>query len=154
MVAAILKRAAAVPCFDGLRISLRPVRSYEGIAQTFKAVRLKTAGKELVAVLLIVKLVLYHAVTIAAPCGIQAHLEVAVVHVYLVEAEFHIGKHREITRAAAVVSQCHIPQLHRVVHRHHKRLFGVDIAVITEVFDVAQPVPAGVLCLVLPDRLP
>ena len=75
-----------------------------------------------------------HTVFITGTCGIEAHLEVAVIHVDVVEAEFAIGKDRESSFFPAVVAEMHVPYLHRVVHGGEKCLLGVDAAVITEVF--------------------
>ena len=95
-----------------------------------------------------------YAVGIAAARGVKAHLEVAVVHVYLVEAELAVGVYREPARPAAVFAQRQIPELYRVVHCDEKGLFGVDIAVIAEIFHVAQPAAARVFRHVAPHRLP
>ena len=70
------------------------------------------------------------------------------------EAELAVGVYREPARPAAVVAQRQIPELYRGVHCDEKGLFGVDIAVIAEIFHVAQPVAARIFRHVAPHRLP
>ena len=74
-------------------------------------------------------------------------------HVYLVEAELAVGVYREPARPAAVVAHSR-SELYRVVHCDEKGLFGMDIAVIAEIFHVSQPVAARVFRHVAPHRLP
>ena len=154
MVAALFKAPAALSAFHGQRIALCTVRADKAVAQAVKAVGGEAAGEELIAVLFIVEVMLDDPLLIPAACGIQAHLEVAVVHIYMMEAEFQIGIHRERPRPVAAVAQPYVPDLHRVVHGYKERLRGVYTAVVTEIFHVTQSVPAGVVLLRLADGLP
>ncbi len=154
VVPALLIRAGAHARFHRQRVALGAVGADEAVAQTVKAVGAEICREELIAGFLIIQIVLDHAVFIAAAGGIQAHLEVAVVHIDVVETEFQIGKNGQLPRPSGIVAQRDIPDLHRVVHGHEQRLPGVDAAVVAPVFAVAQSMAAGIMLLGLSHRLP
>ena len=154
VVAALFKTACRLPRFHNKGIALRAVRTEEAVPEAVKTVRHKIRGKELIAVLFIIKVVLDHPVLIPAARRIQAHLKVPVVHIHMMEAELQIRKDRQFPLPPAVVSQLQVPDLHRVVHGDKKRLARVDAAVVAAVVHVAQAVPAGEMLLRLAHRLP
>ena len=154
VIAAVFKAAGAFAALDCDRVALRAIGTEKAVPQAVKPVRREVRGEELIAVFFIVQFVFDDAVHIPAPGGVQAHLEILVVHCYMVEAEFGIRKHRKMPLTSAVVSQRHVPQLHGIVHRHEERLLRVDAVIIAQIPDVAQPVTAGVGRLIASDRLP
>ena len=154
VVAALLKAAGAGPALHGQGVALGPVGAEEAVPQAVKTVGLKIGGEELIAVLLVIEVVLDDAVGIAAARGVEAHLEVSVVHVHLVEAELQIGKDGQASGPSAGVSQAQIPDLHRVVHGDKEGLGGLDAAVIALIAHIAQAVAAGEMLLRLAHRLP
>ena len=154
MIAALFKGAAAHTGLHRQRIAFGAVAADKAVPQAVKAVRGKIGSKELIAALFVVEVVLDNAVLIPAAGGVQAHLEILVVHVHLMEAEFQIGEYGKMAHPARIVAQLHIPDLHGVVHGDEKLLLGVDLGVIGMIFDVAQAVTAGEMLLWLAHRLP
>ena len=154
MVPALFKAAAAFSRLHRQGISLGAVGSDELVPQALEAVRGKIGGKELITVLFIVEIMLNDPVLIPAAGGVEAHLEIFVVHVNVVEAEFQIPVHAQPPGPAGVVAQPDVPDLHRVVHGHEQGLLRLDAAVAAAVFDVAQSVAAGIMLHRLAHGLP
>ena len=154
MIAALFKRAAAHTGLHHQWIAFGAVAADKAVAQAVKAVRGKIGSKELVAVLFVVEVVFDDTVFVPAAGGVQTHLEVLVVHVHLVEAEFQIGEHGKMAHFIRIVAQLHVPDLHGVVHGDKELLLGVDACVIGVILDVAQAVTAGEMLLGLAHRLP
>ena len=154
MIAALFKRAAAHTGLHHQWIAFGAVAADKAVAQAVKAVRGKIGSKELIPVLFIVEVVLNDAVFVPAAGGVQAHLEVLVVHVHLVEAEFQIGEHGKMAHFIRIVAQLHVPDLHGVVHGDEELLLGVDVCVIGVILDIAQAVAAGEMRLWLAHGLP
>ncbi len=105
VVAALFPASAAPAGLHRNGVALRAVGTQEGVPQALKAVRLKIGGKKLIALLFVIQIVLNHAVLTAASGGVEAHLEILIVHGNLVEAEFQIGKHRNLPGPVCIVSQ-------------------------------------------------
>ena len=154
MVAALFKASAALPRLYSQGIPLRAVSADKTVPQAVKSVRLEIGGKELIAVLFIVQIMLDDPVLVTAAGCVQAHLEIAVIHIDLVEAEFQIGEYGQLPHPVCIVAQLHIPDLHRIIHRHKQGLLRIDPAVITVILTVAQTVTAGIMLLRLSHRLP
>lgn len=85
--------------------------------------------------------------------GVGLSADFAVVHVDVMEAEFQIGVNGKSSWAVCVITQGNIPDRHRIVYGDKELLFGMNAAIITEVFDVAQAVTAAVKFLGLVHRL-
>ena len=92
VVSALLAGNGAYACLDRKRVPFCAVRAEKAVAQAGIAVGREIGRKELIAGLLIIQIVFDHAVRVPAAGGVEAHLEVLVVHLDLMEAEFQIGK--------------------------------------------------------------
>ena len=154
VVPAVFEGAFAPAALHGLGISLRAVATDERISKTVETVRMEVGGEELVSVLLIVEVVFDDPVLVPAAGGVQAHLEILVVHGHVVEAELRVGVDGQSPRPIAHVLQSHVPDLHRVVHGHEQGLGGVDTPIGAQILHVPQPVSAGEMLLWLAHRLP
>ena len=154
MVSALLKAPVHFSVFHGSRIALGPVRPDKTVPQAVKSIGLAFRREELEAVFFIVQLILDDALFKTASRCIEAHLEVAVIHIDLMETEFRIWEDRQVSRPTAVVAQAQIPDLHRFIHRDKQSLFGTDSAVVTQILHIAQTMPAGEVFLRLAHRLP
>ena len=154
VVAALLLAAAAFPGLYGQGVPLGAVGADELVPQALEAVGSKVCREELIAVLFVVQVVLDDPVLVPASGGVEAHLEVLIVHVDVVEAELQIAVYAQPPGTAGVVAQADVPDLHRVVHGHEQGLLRLDAAVVAEVFDVAQSVAAGIVLLGLAHGLP
>ena len=110
VIAALPGGAGAFARFHSLGVPLRAVVAQESVPAAVEAVRGKVRGKELEAVLLIIEVLLNDTVGVPAAGGIEAHLEVLVVHGHLMEAEFQIGKYGEVPFFAGIVAQAHVPE--------------------------------------------
>ena len=154
MVAALFKALLTNSALHRNRVSLRAVGADKGIPQAVIPVRVKIRREELVALFFIVKVMLDDAAVIPAAGCIQAHLEVAVVHIHLMEAELQIGIDRETAWSFIIIAKGDIPDLHRIVHGHKKSLSCINAAIVAVIFHIAQAVPAGVMLLRLAHRLP
>ena len=156
VVAAELRAAGASAALHRERVALRTIRADERVPQAVVTIRLEVRGEELIPVLFIIQVVLNHAVLISRARRIEAHLEVAVIHIDLVEGKLAVRICRKIPHAVAVVADNYVPDLHRVILGDKQRLLHVDAAVVTQVLTIGKPVAANVLRLVegFPDRLP
>ena len=154
VVAALPEGAGALARLHDLGIPLGAVIPQEGIPAAVEAVRGEVSGEELEAVLFIIEVLFDNAVFIPAAGGIEAHLEILVVHRDLVEAEFQIGKYGQIPLFSGIVAQPHVPDLHRVVNGRKQGLLGIDAGVVAEVLAVAEAVAAGIVLLGLAHGLP
>ena len=154
VVAALPEGAGALACLHGPGIPLGAVIPQEGIPAAVEAVRGEVSGEELEAVLFIIEVLFDNAVFIPAAGGIEAHLEILVVHGDLVEAEFQIGKYGQIPLFSGIVAQPHVPNLHRVVNGRKQGLLGIDAGVVAKILAVAQAVAAGIVLLGLAHGLP
>ena len=154
VVPAIFKGAFAPAALHGLGISLRAVAADERISKTVESVRMEVGGEELVSVLLVVEVVFDDPVLVPAAGGVQAHLEILVVHGHVVEAELRVGIDGQSPGPIAHVFQSHVPYLHWVVHGHEQGLGGVDAPIGAQILHVSQPVSAGEMLLWLAHRLP
>ena len=131
--------AGALACLHGLGIPLSAVIPQEGIPAAVEAVRGEVSGEELEAILFIIEVLFDDTVFIPAAGGIEAHLEILVVHGNLVEAEFQIGKYGQIPLFSGIVAQPHVPNLHRVVNGRKQGLLGIDAGVVAKILAVATP---------------
>ncbi len=154
VVAALFEAALALAGLHSQRIALGAVGPDEGVPQGVEAVGLEAPSEELIAVFFVVQVMLNDAILIAAAGGVQAHLEVLVIHRHMVEAELQIGVNGQMAGLAVSVAQLHIPDFHGIVHGHKQGLLGVNIAVVAVILHIAQAVTAGVVLLGLGHRLP
>ena len=154
VVASLFEAAAAFSRLHRHGISFRAVSPQEAVPAAVEAIRRKVGGEELIALFLIVEVVFNDAVLIPAAGGIQAHLEILIVHGDLMEAELQVGKHGKPPHPVRIVAQSHLPDLHRVVHGHKQGLPGVDAGIVAVVLAVAQTVTAGIVLLGLANGLP
>ena len=96
MVSALLAGNFTYACLNRERIALRAVRAEKAVTQTGVTVRGKIGRKKLESIFFIIQIVFDYADFISASGGVETHLEVLVIHLNLVEAEFQIGKDGQI----------------------------------------------------------
>ena len=127
------------------RIPLRAVVADEGFPHAVVAVRDKVPRKELPGVGLIVELAQHRVVLIVGTGGIQAHLEVLVIHIYFMEGKLHIAVHAEAPFPAGIVPDPDVKDFHRVFisgfPRNKQDLLRADVLVIALEAGIAQAVP-------------
>ena len=140
VVAAVFKAAGACAALYRDRVALGAVGAEKAVTQTVKPVRREVRSEKLVAVFFIMQLIFDNAVNVPAPGGVQAHLEILVIHRHMVEAEFGIGEHGEMPLTPAVVSQRDVPELHGIIHRHKQCLLCVDAVIVAQIPDIPQSV--------------
>src|SRR5690554_3091453 len=73
-------------------IAFCPVIPQELLPNGVITVRSKTGGKIVVFFWLIIEVIFYYSLLIISPGGIEAHLEVLIIHLNMVKGKFQIGK--------------------------------------------------------------
>ena len=160
-VASQLRAAAQLPLLQPQRVPLRAVRADEGLPHPVEAVRGKVAGEELVSAGLVVQLAQHRVLFVMGSSGVQAHLEVLVVHVDFMEGELHVSTDVDAPLPVGGVPNPDVENLHRVdagvrLPGDEQGLLCIDPLVFAPEGGIAQPVPRLVFRFVQrqPRRLP
>ena len=147
-IAAQFRGAGKLSLLHGDGVALGMVDADESVAHAVKAVGLKIAGEELPAVLFVMGFKEHGAVLLVGAAGVEAHLEILIVHGDMVEGEFHIAVHADLPHAVRGVADAHVKDLHRVAvvlfPGDEQGLLCLDALVLTFVGGIAQTVAADV----------
>jgi hypothetical protein len=98
--------------------------------------------------LFIVGIHLNNPLRIGGTAGIQAHLEVLVIHFNPMKGKFQIGEDAQPPFSPGKVFQLDIPELHRVVPRNKQGLFGGNTPIKALVGAVGKALAANVTPLI------
>ena len=145
-VASQLQRAGQNALLHPKGIALGAVGADEGIPHAVKAVGLEISREELPAVLFVMGLHQHRPVFRMGAGGVQAHLEVLVVHVNMVEGEFHIAEHAHLPGPVRRIADAHIENFDGVaavlLPGDEQRLPGGKLLIVAGEGGIAQPVAA------------
>ena len=130
VVSAQLGAALASSLLDGKRIRFRTVVAQKAVAHGVITVRLEVAGKIMEGRGFVEEVVFDHAILIAGPAGVQAHLQILIVDLNVMKREFHIAVDAQPARLRARIRDFQIPQFYVVVERDKQRLLRVDILIV------------------------
>ena len=156
VIAAQLRAAMTGSLFQRNRVCLGAVVAQKFVAKAVIAVGREVGGEVMKGPGLVKEIVFDDAVREARSRGIEAHLQVLVVDLDVMEGKLDVTKDADPARPRTGVLDLDVPQLDVVANRNEECLLGQNLMVIARKLGVRKSVAALILCFaqVFADGLP
>ena len=151
-VAAQLGGSAQAAGGHTLGIPFRVIVADEGFPHAVKAVGAEITGEELPGIRLIMQFADGRVILIVGAGGVQAHLEVLVVHVDFMEGKFHIAENTDVSFPVGAVPDPHVKDFHRILSAvfpgNKQDLLRADLLAVAQETGIAHSVAGFIPCFI------